>query len=367
MESKCIFAVESEKVLSEVVELQRTGGRYSKTNLMISIARGGTVVLKWLHSLGVLDTPTNSPRGVSIAFKLARTGRVDALAWMKARGLLCPYQVDSARRGGNLAHSAAEGGSLAVLQWLWQANDGLVHWFASDDDGMRLSHLSSRNGHLNVLKWLYECEMLRLDEKDGEGCNFIARAALSGHLHILQWCLETYKALNVMDDARQVTVAHYAAQNLPVLQWLHSQQILDASAKHIGGVNIAHLAAKNGNLEVIKWLEEQEMLDLKEQDAQGCNVAHYASRGDHLHILCFLHETEQRRDREEMNGDVNRLFLEKNLNGHSAVHVAAMEGHLRLNKWFHSILQEGGLDDAMGEQVRAVAKLAAENTIAAAQ
>lgn len=185
-------------------------------------------------------------------------------------------------------------------------------------------------GALDVLEYLYELQQSRLSGSEAAalGSDCLEAAAANDRLPIIQW---------LHDQQLKCTpkVTDQAARNghLALVQWLHLNLP--------GGCTTDAMddAAENGHLEIVQWLHANRM--------EGCTTRamdNAATKG-HLNVIQWLHEhrtegcTPKAMEQAALHGHLDVMcFLHTNLRGVCTVKAldnALSNGHLHVFKWIH--------------------------------
>ena len=104
---------------------------------------------KWLIEKGVKKRDKDGKWDKRAAFAAARNGNLQVLRWLHSVSMLDAKETDE--DGANAAHHAAWYGALNVLKWLQSVN--MLDAKEKDKDGCNVAHyVSSDNSDLEVLK-----------------------------------------------------------------------------------------------------------------------------------------------------------------------------------------------------------------------
>jgi ankyrin repeat protein len=138
---------------------------------------------------------------------------------------------------------------------------------------------------------------------------------------------------------------HWAARNgrVEVCEWLIREKHVDVNIEADDGTVPVHFAVWTNNIEMVKWLVEVIDCDLHKLNAYGCNASQWGALNGDVAMLRLL-----------QGYGLNLGLL--NLNGHSAIHKAAVNGRLEACQWLlgqhtpqkDDIACEGGNDDVIG-------------------
>lgn len=127
------------------------------------------------------------------------------------------------------------------------------------------------------------------------------------------------------------------------------QEGLAASTTNTKGETAAHLAARKGNLPLVEFLLSQDKSLLSAKDQSGQNILYVAAAKGNLDVVKYLVD----------NCGVDVLHADNIRLGNSVVHVAAREGHLDMLKYF---IEEKHIDaNLLNGQGEPIAFLAAGN------
>lgn len=104
-------------------------------------------VIQWLHSVGMLESRVNDPRyhhDLTLSLFAAKAGFLELLEWMKSIRILELIDATEDEQPNNIAHMAATEGHLDILQWLYDFNGGLACMNAlSEDNQWTLAHFAA--------------------------------------------------------------------------------------------------------------------------------------------------------------------------------------------------------------------------------
>ena len=187
------------------------------------------------------------------------------------------------------------------------------------DNGCSALHWAVGSGNLELFQYLVEkgCDVYR-QTKDGRYCSHIA--AWNGHLRLCKVLLENHSFNLQMSDDNGWSALHFAVTlgNLELFQYL-VEKGCDVYRETKDGMNCLHIAADNGHLDLCKVLLKNYNFSLEVIDHNGVSALLFAAKVGNLELFQYLLE----------EGD--DLYREKN-NGMNCLHVAAVNGHLRLCK-----------------------------------
>lgn len=208
-------------------------------------------------------------------------GQLIVLKWLHGVHMLDAHAVDA--HGRTMAHLAATQGILSLLAWF--SHVGLLDVRVCDSTGWNVAHYAVLKNGTTTLEWLHTRGLLAGHKK----VSIIA--ARYDYMNVLQW-LHSQELLDATEtDEAGRNIAHWAAlnTNLKLLKWIHDCHLLCAATRTSDGWNVAHYAARYGNLEMLQWLHAQGLLDVTQKTNKLWTVAHFASRYRSLDILQWLH------------------------------------------------------------------------------
>ena len=115
---------------------------------------------------------------------------------------------------------------------------------------------------------------------------------------------------------------HWAARNgrIAVCDWLIHKKNIDVNIEADDGTVPFHFAVWTNNIPMVKWLVEVAHCDIHKLNSYGCNASQWGALNGDVDMLRLL---------QSYGLDLGLL----NLNGHSAVHKAAVNGRLDACKW----------------------------------
>lgn len=152
---------------------------------------GDLEVLKFLHSMNLLDVSQKTPSGMTVALFSARYGHLEVLKWLFSEQLLeaRDRSEDEDQAGLDLSHFSAMSGHLEVLKWLY--SEQLLDTKSTSYERWNVAHYAAHKGSVKVLKWLLSIGLLEAMVTTYEGWNIAHCAASKGHVDVLEWLLET--------------------------------------------------------------------------------------------------------------------------------------------------------------------------------
>jgi ankyrin repeat protein len=291
-------------VISAMLKNRITSGDASQQDgiaaIELAAQKGHADACRLLH-------PTSSTRS-----------RVAALHWAAQHGHSATVQalldagvaVDSENScGWRAIHRASISGKPDVIDRLLHAGsnpsasahkcgvsgdsvgDKAIYPMLQSDQTMRGAplHFASRSGHLSVVQRLLQnSTAVDINEQDDDGYTPLAWAAKEGHLSIVRWFL-----------------LHGAEVNI---------------SEHHQGLLPLHLAAATGRVSVLKELMKSKA-DPNATDSEfGFDAFMHACKGGSIDAIAFLgpYTSEERVDKAH---------------GWSALHIAAMNGHMQAVQW----------------------------------
>ncbi|ETW03927.1 hypothetical protein H310_04345 [Aphanomyces invadans] len=193
--------------------------------------------------------------------------------------------------------------------------------------------LAAQGGHLSTLKQLVEQRGWNPLSEDHNGCNALVWAAGAGHVDICEYLVTTCgldaRALQGKRDMRRSPL-HWAARNghINMCAFLVVDLGVDVDSPTDDGTTAFHYAVWNAQLATCVWLVTTGQCNVHSINSYGCNASQWACLTGRIDVLAFLHR--QRVD-----------FKLVNHNGHSALHKAAMKGHMDACRWLVAV---AGLD-----------------------
>lgn len=115
---------------------------------------------------------------------------------------------------------------------------------------------------------------------------------------------------------------HWAARNgrIAVADWLIHEKHIDVNIEADDGTVPMHFAVWTNNIPMLQWLIEVAHCDLHKLNSYGCNASQWGALNGDVTMLRLL---------QSYGLDLKLL----NLNGHSAVHKAAVNGRLEACQW----------------------------------
>ncbi|OQS07850.1 hypothetical protein THRCLA_00154 [Thraustotheca clavata] len=183
---------------------------------------------------------------------------------------------------------------------------------------------AAKNGDLATLKALvaggWDCFTT-----DRHGSNALAWAAGSDHLHVCKFLVESCglkgEALQGKPGMRR-NALHWAARNgsISVCDYLVNCLKIDLDSPTEDGTTPFHFAVWNQQYEMCQWLINEAKCDVHRLNSYGCNASQWSSLTGSVKMMELL---------QEHGVDLGI----RNYNGHSALHKAALRGHLDICRW----------------------------------
>ncbi|ETV66769.1 hypothetical protein H257_16856 [Aphanomyces astaci] len=189
--------------------------------------------------------------------------------------------------------------------------------------------LAAQAGHTSVLIALVESGTWDPKSEDYNGCNALVWAAGAGHVAICQYlvtsCAVDAHVLQGKRDMRRSPL-HWAARNghINVCKYLVLELHVAVDSPTHDGTTAFHYAVWNNQLSTCDWLASVGQCNVHAVNSYGCNASQWACMTGSVDMLKFLH--------------CHQLdFALINRNGHSALHKAAIKGHLEACRWLLNV------------------------------
>ncbi|CAE7358993.1 ANKRD52 [Symbiodinium natans] len=170
-----------------------------------------------------------------------------------------------------------------------------------------------------------------LQTRDPHGSNALLWAAGGGHLETCQLLVK--QGLDPMSRQKDHrTALHWAARNgrLSVCRWLVEVCGLRPDDPTLDGTVPLHWAVWQGHEDVCSWLVHEARANLHAKNKYGCNASQWAALAGSVKMCRWL---------QHEGLDLKVL----NLNGHSALHKAAVKGRWDCCTWLlRQDMDDGG-------------------------
>ena len=179
-------------------------------------------------------------------------------------------------------HSACIGGNIAVVQYL--VEECAVNINGKDEEGNTPLLTAARNGHLIVVKYLIKqnCDPL---QKDADGNTALHLAALFGHLTLIKYYKEQLNCnLLTTNDAGQLPIHYACSENIVEYFKFVKDCAVDINSKDKEGSTPLLTAAVKCHLTVIEYLIKQGC-DPLQRNENGDTLVHLAALNDHVLII----------------------------------------------------------------------------------
>ena len=273
---------------------------------------------------------------------------------------LCKVLIDKHKFDVNMAdnlgwtalHCSAQSGSYELVTYFADMGPDI---YLKRNDVIKSLHMGTHNGHLKFCKMLlnktkfdvnmngsggrtislffspdgsyelvtyyvYMGTNIHLKANDGVNCLHIA--ARSGHLNLCKMLIDKHKFDVSMADNFGCTALHYSVYS-------GSYEIVtyfadlgpDIHLKTNDGRNCLHIAALEGHLKLCKYFVEIHNFDANIKDNLGWAALHFSAESGSYEAVTYF---------ADMGADIHL----KTNDGRNCLHIAALEGHLKLCKYF---------------------------------
>ena len=276
---------------------------------------------------------------------------------------LCKILIDKHKFDVNMAdnldstafHCSAQNGSYELFTYF---ADMATDIYLKTNDGMNCLHIAASQGHLHLCKDLIDkCNFdvniadnlgwtgLHFSAKTGsyelvkyfadmgtdiylktdDGMNCLHIAALTGHLNLCKMLIDKHKFDVKMADYLGWRAFHCSAQTGCYELVIYLADLgTDIHLKTNGGVNCLHIAANGGHLNLCKVLIDKHKFDVNMATNHGWTALHYSVQSGSYELVKYI---------ADMGTDIHH----KTSDGTNCLHIAALEGHLKLCKYFLEI------------------------------
>ncbi|KAF0694338.1 Aste57867_14791 [Aphanomyces stellatus] len=197
-----------------------------------------------------------------------------------------------------------------------------------DDTGI----LAAYAGDLPALEALVRSGTWNPERQDHNGCNALVWAAGAGQLAVCRYLVDSCRLdAAVLQGKRGMrrNALHWAARNghIHVCHWLVHDLHVPVDAPTADGTTAFHYAVWNQQLAMCTWLVTDGGCDVHRLNSYGCNASQWSCMTGSVPMMEFL-------------ASHGLDFTLLNHNGHSALHKAAIKGHVAASRW---LLTYGGL------------------------
>ena len=261
----------------------------------------------------------------SIVQMLAARGNLEQLKKLHAQQ--GPHIMNEKDSVDQIAlHTAAGYGHVNVVRYLVQECNSEVN--SQDKDGHTPLHNAARGGNYTIVDYLIKECGSDINAKDKDGHTPLHLAAHDGHLETAKVILSQADCIVNLPDNNQQTPLHYAAQNghLNVVEHLIEVHACDPMITDEKGISPFHLAAGNGKLSIVRFMLSKGNCNPQQLDVNGCSSLHLVSQEGHLDVAKLL-----------VTQCKCSCMLRDKQNGVTALHLAAINGHVQLLSFFSSL------------------------------
>ena len=224
--------------------------------------------------------------------------------------------------GMNCLHIAACQGHLNLCRVLidkYKFNVNMV-----DSFGWKALHCSAQSGSYEVVTYFADVGTgIHLKTIGGVNCLHIA--ANGGHLNLCKVLIDKHKFDVNMTANHGWTALHYSAEkgSYELVTYLADMGI-DIHLKANDGQNCLHIAALNGHFKLCKYFLEIHNFDVNMKDNLGWTALHYSVQSGSYELVIYI---------ADMTTDIHL----KTSDGTNCLHIAALEGYLKLCRYFLEI------------------------------
>ena len=252
-------------------------------------------------------------------------------------------------------HFAATTGSCELVEYFADMGTD-IH--LETDDGMNCLHIAACQGHLNLCRVLidkYKFDVNMVDSlgwvalhcsaqsgsyelvtyfadlgtnihlKTIGGVNCLHIAANGGHLNLCKVLIDKHKFDINMTANCGWTALHFSVEKGSYeLATYFVDMRTDIHRKANDGQNCLHIAALNGHFKLCKYFLEIHNFDVNMKDNLGWTALHYSVQSGNYELVIYI---------ADMTADIHL----KTSDGTNCLHIAALEGYLKLCKYFLEI------------------------------
>ena len=193
-----------------------------------------------------------------------------------------------------------------------------------DNDEQTILRFSASNGSYEQDTYYVDMGTnIHLETNDGMNCLHIA--ASEGHSKLCKILIDKHKFDVNMADNFGFTPLHYSVQSGSYeLVTYFADMGNDIHLKTNYGQDCLHIAALKGHLKLCKYFLEIHNFDVNMKDKLGWTALHCSVKSGSYEVVTYV---------EDKGADIHL----KTSDGTNCLHIAALEGHLKLCKYFLEI------------------------------
>ena len=246
----------------------------------------------------------------------ATTGSYELVAYLADMATDIHLKTDD---GMNCLHIAACQGHLNLCKVLINKHKFDVNMM--DNLGWRALHCSAQSGNYDLVAY-FAGMGTNIHLKTIGGVNCLHIAANGGHLNLCKVLIDKHKFDVNMASIHGWRALHYSVESGSYeLVTYFVGMGTDIHLKANDGQNCLHIAASKGYLKLCKYFLEIHNFDVNMKDNLGWTALHYSVQSGSYELVVYI---------VDMTTDIHL----KTSDGTNCLHIAALEGYLKLCKYF---------------------------------
>ncbi|XP_071104740.1 ankyrin-3-like [Haliotis cracherodii] len=286
-------------------------------NILHLACRGENVeIVKYVLTQNMVDINSKGVDGMTPVLVAAFLGKRAVFEYLVKKGA-DTSGVDAG--GDNILHLACRGENVEIVKYVLTQNmvdinskgvDGMTPVLVAaflgkravfeylvkkgadtsgvDAGGDNILHLACRGENVEIVKYVLTQNMVDINSKGVDGLTPVLVAAFLGYRAVFVYLVEIGADTSRVDDTGN-NILHLACRgdNVEMVKYLHTQNMVDINSKGVDGMTPVLVAAFLGKRAVFEYLVEKGA-DTSVVDSDGNNILHLACRGDKMEMVKYL-------------------------------------------------------------------------------